>query len=127
MDALRTQRVSQAMRDELSELIRFECADPRLAGVDVTDVIVSPDMKRADILVSLPPGRAERKAALDALIHAKGFLRARIAQRIELFHVPELRFFSDREPAGDAPIGRLLRRARRGRPAIEANSQPDPQ
>jgi ribosome-binding factor A len=123
MDALRAQRVSQAMRDELSELIRFECDDPRLSGVDVTDVIVSPDMKRADILVSLPRGAAERQAALAALVHAKGYLRQQVAQRIDLFHMPDLRFTPDREEVSGAPVDRLLRRARRGRPKIEAGGE----
>jgi ribosome-binding factor A len=115
------------MREELSELIRFECSDPRLAGVEVTEVIVSPDMKRADILVSLPPGTAERKEALTALQHAKGFLRSQLAQRIELFQMPDLRFYSDREASGDAPIERLLRRARRGRARPASGPEPTPE
>lgn len=115
------------MREELSELIRFECSDPRLVGVEVTEVIVSPDMKRADILVSLPQGTAERKDALTALQHAKGFLRSQLAQRIELFHMPDLRFYSDREASGDAPIERLLRRARRGRSRNPTGSESAPQ
>jgi len=53
MDELRTRRVSETMREELSELIRFESSDPRLAEVDVTEVIVASDLRRADVLVSL--------------------------------------------------------------------------
>lgn len=115
MDELRTRRVAEAMREELSELIRFESGDPRLAEVDVTDVIVASDMRRADVLVSLPPAAAARAAALEGLESARGYLKRQLAQRIELFRMPELRFVADSETSG-VPLGRLLRRARRGRP-----------
>ena len=42
------------MREELSELIRFESADVRLSGVDVSGVVIAPDGSKADVLVSLP-------------------------------------------------------------------------
>lgn len=115
MDELRTRRVAETMREELSELIRFESSDPRLAEVDVTDVIVASDMRRADVLVSLPPAAAARAAALEGLESARGYLKRQLAQRIELFRMPELRFVTDSETTG-VPLGRLLRRARRGRP-----------
>ena len=37
MDERRTLRVSEAVREELAELIGFELDDPRLAAVDVTE------------------------------------------------------------------------------------------
>lgn len=115
MDELRTRRVADAMREELSELIRFESSDPRLADVDVTEVIVASDMRRADVLVSLPPDAAARTGALEGLESARSYLKRQLAQRIELFRMPELRFVADSETTG-APLARLLRRARRGRP-----------
>lgn len=114
MDELRTRRVADAMREELSELIRFESSDPRLADVDVSEVIVATDLRRADVLVSLPPDPAARAAALEGLESARGYLKRQLAQRIELFRMPELRFVANSVTTG-APIGRLLRRARRGR------------
>jgi len=104
------------MRLELSELIRFETSDPRLVGVDVSSVVVAPDMSRADVLVSLPPGEAPRKTALDGLIAAKPYLRKQLAARIEIFKMPELRFVADSEPITEQPLAKLMRRVRRGRP-----------
>jgi ribosome-binding factor A len=103
------------MREELSELIRFESADPRLTGIDVSGVVVSPDMKKADVLVSLPGDSKTRADAMDGLMNAKAYLRKKLAGRIELFRMPELRFVADSEPITDRPLGKLLRRARRGR------------
>lgn len=116
MDELRTRRVAESMREELSELIRFESADPRLALVEVIEVIVSPDMRRADVLVALPGAEAERLQALEGLDAARHFLRRKLMQRMDLYRMPELRFRPGVVAAGDAPLERLLRRVRRGRP-----------
>jgi ribosome-binding factor A len=107
------------MREELSELIRFESADPRVVGVEVTEVVVAADLRKADVLVTLP-GEAElRMAALAGLDAAKGYLRVQLMHRMDLHRMPELRFRASSEVAGGQDIGRLLRRARRGRPTIE--------
>ncbi|MCL4797580.1 MAG: 30S ribosome-binding factor RbfA [Bryobacteraceae bacterium] len=115
MDELRTRRVAETMREELSELIRFESSDPRLADVDVTEVVVASDLRRADVLVSLPAQEPARQAALEGLEHARGYLKRQLSQRIELHRMPELRFVAASETSG-APLGRVLRRLRRGRP-----------
>ena len=115
MDPLRTQRVAESMREELSELIRFESADPRLANIDVTEVVVASDMSRADVLVHLPGTAVDRAAAMAGLESARQYLRVQLSHRIELFRMPELRFVPAATSSSDAPIGRLRRRARRGR------------
>ena len=125
MDPLRTQRVSEAMREELSELIRFESADVRLSGVDVSSVVIATDGSRADVLVSLPPGQEARRLAMEGLMHAKAYLRKQLAARIELFRMPELRFVADTEPVSDRPLSKLLRRVRRGRPKTDAEPGPE--
>ena len=124
MDELRTRRVSETMREELSELIRFETSDPRLTDVDVTEVIVASDLRRADVLVSLPGSEPARQAALEGLEHARGYLKRQLAQRIEVHRMPELRFVPATETSG-APLGRLLRRIRRGRPRDEGSTGPE--
>jgi ribosome-binding factor A len=116
MDEMRSRRVAQAMREELSELIRFESSDPRITDVEVTEVVVAPDLRRADVLISLPGNAESRDNALIGLEHARNFLRRRLMQRLDLYRMPELHFKADTERSGDAPIGRLLRRMRRGRP-----------
>lgn len=114
MDELRTRRVAETMREELSELIRFESSDPRISGVEVTEVVVASDLRRADVLVSLPADPDARAAALEGLEHAKMFLRRQLMNRMDLYRMPEFRFVADSQSAG-APLGKLLRRARRGR------------
>jgi len=117
MDELRSARVAERMREELSELIRFECSDPRLAEVDVTEVIISPDMSRADVLVAFPADADRRELAMAGLLAAKPYLRRQIAERIELFKTPELYFRANAGTALSGPaLNKLMRRVRRGRP-----------
>jgi ribosome-binding factor A len=125
VDPLRTQRVSQAMREELSELIRFELSDPRLGQVDVTEVHVAADLKRADVLVVLPPDRDLRADALVGLEHARHYLRRQLMQRLDLFRMPELRFVPAVGGSADLPIEKLRRRIRRGRPRDAGGTPPE--
>lgn len=116
MDELRTRRVSETMREELSELIRFESSDPRLAEIEVTEVVLSPDARRADVLVRLPADEQARADAIAGLEHARGYLRHQLAQRVDLFRAPDLRFVPDSLLPGGQNLSRLRRRLRRGRP-----------
>ena len=111
------------MRVELSELIRFESADPRLIGIDVSQVVIAPDGSRADVLVSLPAEVEARTQAMAGLVAAKPYLRKQLAGRIEIFRMPELHFVADAEPIAGRPLAKLLRRTRRGRPRLDASNQ----
>ena len=115
MDERRTLRVSEAVREELSELIGFETADPRLLAVEVVEVHVSPDGKHASIKVVLRGNDREQRQSMAALEHASGFLRHELASRLSLRHVPELHFTQDRYPDVDNRIDFLLKRAKKSR------------
>lgn len=113
MEDHRTRRVSEAVKEELAELIGFEMDDPRLDSVSVTSAEVSPDMRTAHVKVAIEAG-LERKA-LAALEHAKGFLKHELASRLNLRRVPDLHFSADAHADADSRIEFLLRRARRNR------------
>lgn len=115
MDVRRILRVSEAVKEELNELIGFEMEDPRLLQVDVTDVQVSPDSRHAAVKVSLGGDPKRRKHALDALEHATGFLRRELALRLQLRQVPELHFEQDKNPDVESRVDFLLRRVRKSR------------
>lgn len=119
MDERRTLRVSEAVREELAELIGFELDDPRLLGVNVTEVHVSSDGRYAHIQVALGGGEREQKAALAALEHARHYLRHELSSRLSLRHVPELHFEQDQHPDADNRIEILLQRAKKTRGRAE--------
>jgi ribosome-binding factor A len=115
MDAHRTGRVSEAVREELSEIIGFELADPRLSDVVVTEVHVSPDMRHAHIKVGVEASNPHPLKALKALDHASNYLRHELATRLSLRRTPELHFSIDEHPEAPQRIEILLKRAKKTR------------
>lgn len=117
MEGHRAQRVIEALREELDELIGYEMADPRVEGVTVTEVILSSDSKKAVVRVAVPGNDEQRhKTAVDALEHARPFLKSELYQRLQMFRVPELKFETDLNAATGGKVDFLLRRIKRGRP-----------
>jgi ribosome-binding factor A len=96
--SLRLQRISDRIREELSEMVVKEIADPRLDGLSVTDVKVDRELAYADIYVSAIEGSVRSKEIIQGLEHASGFLRKSLADRIELRVFPRLRFHWDPTP-----------------------------
>ena len=97
----RQQRVANAMRELLTELIAREVKDPRVhaAGmVSVSQVDLNRDLSVARVYVSFIGGAGDEQAedrALAALQAAAGFLRGPVGRRMRLQRAPELRFARD--------------------------------
>ncbi len=116
MDSHRARRVSEALREELGEMIAYELSDPRVDDATVTEVLVSPDMRHAQVRLHLSNDARQQRAAIQALDGARHFLRRQLAERLSLFRVPELHFEPDVSLSTDARLDHLLKRVRRGRP-----------
>jgi ribosome-binding factor A len=116
MDSYRAKRVSEALREELDEMIGYELSDPRVADAAVTEVLVSPDMKHAKVRLHVSNDLTQRQETIRALEGARHFLRHQLAERLSLFRIPELHFEADISLAGDGRLDHLLKRIRRGRP-----------
>jgi ribosome-binding factor A len=119
MDEHRVQRVSEAVREELSEIIGFELSDPRLVAVDVTEVEVSPDSRHAHVKVAARGDEREQEKALAALDHARHYLRHELARRLNLRRIPELHFAADRWSNAPDRVELLLKRAKKKRGPTE--------
>jgi ribosome-binding factor A len=116
MDPHRTERISEALREELEEMIGYELADPRVVDLFVTEVQVGPDLRHAHVRLSMPPDDKARDAAFEGLEHAKPFLKRELAHRLELRRVPELHFEADLSAETTGRMETLLKRVKRGRP-----------
>ncbi|NPA07133.1 MAG: 30S ribosome-binding factor RbfA [Chloroflexi bacterium] len=106
---LRLRRIEERIKEELAEIFLFDVADPRLQGVNVTDVEVDRELAYADIYVSAVEGSERKDEILRALEHAKGFLRTMLAQRMaHLRTFPRLRFHWDPTPERAARLEQLF-------------------
>ncbi len=121
MDPHRSERVSESIREELEELIGYEMSDPRVGPATVAEVLISPDFRRAHIRLMLYGSAEEQSVTLEALNHAKQFLRHQLAERLQLFHTPDLHFEAALQADLVAKVPQILKRIRRGRPRTEKN------
>jgi ribosome-binding factor A len=116
MDSHRTERVSEALREELDELISYELSDPRVGNVMITEVLLSPDKKQAKVRLHFGDRTDDGADTIAALEGARHFLRSQLAERLTIFRIPDLHFEADVSPGLNGRIDQLLKRVRRGRP-----------
>jgi ribosome-binding factor A len=122
--SLRLQRIADRIRQELSEMVVKEIADPRLDGISITDVKVDRELAYSDIYVSAIEGVTRSKEVIQGLEHASGFLRKSLADRIELRVFPRLRFHWDPTPERADHIEVLLASLRQEGNKVPKNDQP---
>ena len=122
MDPHRNERLSEAIREELGELIGYEMSDPRVGEAAVTEVQLSPDLRHAYIRLALRGPVEEQTATLEALAHGKQFLKHQLAERLQIHRTPELHFEADLPAPLAAKVPQILKRIKRGRPKPEKNA-----
>ncbi len=88
-------KVADLIQRVLSTVLQRESRDPRLAGVTITDVEVSQDLRDANVYFTHLGDMSETEEVLQALERASGFLRSELAQRTRLRRVPKLHFKFD--------------------------------
>jgi ribosome-binding factor A len=92
---IRIQRIADRIREEISEMLIHEIADPRLKGISVTDVTIDRELNYAEVYVSALEGSSRADEILEGLTSAQGFIRRELAVRIALRSFPRLRFHWD--------------------------------
>lgn len=109
----RPERLAEAIRDELTEMIEGELADPRIGLAAITEIKLDPALRVAHIFVAIAGDEVEQRRSLQGLMSARSFLRAELGTRLQLRHVPELRFEVDRSEQHTARLEQLLARSRK--------------
>ena len=80
----RMARVNEELKRELSSIINYEVKNSNVTGmISVTKVKTSPDLKYAKVSVSIINSR-NVKQTLAGLKSASGFIRSRIAEKMNL-------------------------------------------
>ncbi|HWL88674.1 MAG TPA: ribosome-binding factor A [Polyangiaceae bacterium] len=93
-------RLQDLILEELRGLLRDDISDPTLQGVWITALVLSVDYRHARVHFASKAARGEeipsRRADVEqALARATPFLRARLADAIDIKRVPDLRFVFD--------------------------------
>ncbi len=105
----RVEKVAEAIKEEVSEIIQKKVNDPRIGFLTVTSVELSNNLRYAKIFFSVYGGQDEKVKALKGLKCASQFIRGEIGQRIKLRYTPEIVFKWDESLGKAAHIDNLLR------------------
>jgi ribosome-binding factor A len=102
MDFKRADRVADLIKQEMSDILRREVHDPRIANITVTDVKLTDDLRSARIyFVELGKDRVSEGVE-------KGLAKLR--------YIPELNFFYDPSFEYGSRIEKLLKEVRKDEP-----------
>ncbi|ARQ06743.1 30S ribosome-binding factor RbfA [Macrococcoides canis] len=93
--SLRSERVGEQLKKEISEIINQKLKNPNVGFVTVTEVEVTGDLSLATVYVTVLGEEKERKKSLEGLEKSKGFIKSEIAHRMDLRIVPDLKFKYD--------------------------------
>ena len=103
-------RIGELVRHKVAELlIRGEIHDDVLAShvVTISEVRISSDLKLATAYV-MPLGGKDTEKVIAALERHKKFIRAEVAQTLDLKYAPDIRFREDETFEEVSRIDRLL-------------------
>ncbi len=95
MPSGRTKRVAELIRHEIAELLQRGVKDPRVGFVSVMEVKMSPDLRYADVYVSLFGSDSAKKGSLAGLRNSSGWIRRELGKHLRLRFTPEVRFHED--------------------------------
>ena len=95
MNSRRTEKIGQAILEQVSTTILFDLKDPRVKNVTVTHVEVSPDVQSAKVYVSIMGEETQQELCFRGLESARGYIQSKVADRIQTRYTPILKFVHD--------------------------------
>jgi len=108
MTSRRVQKAAEAIREVVSMAILADLKDPRIEGVTVTFVEVSPDMRNAKVHVSIMGDETAQRLCLRGLQSSAGFLQKKISKRIDTRYTPRIVFEIDMGVKHSIAIAKML-------------------
>ena len=112
----RTKQLDELFRQEIAEIVSREVADPRIGFATITDVETSPDLRHAQVWVSVIGQPKERDTTIEALGRAMPFVRRELGHRLRLKRIPELHVRLDDTAERGTRVLRLLHEIEGGTP-----------
>ncbi|MFP6615475.1 MAG: 30S ribosome-binding factor RbfA [Candidatus Hydrogenedentota bacterium] len=88
-------RVARVVRAEIADLLTKGLKDPRVGFVSIMGVRMSPDLRYANVYVSLYGSEKEKKSSIIGLQNSAGWIRKQLGRNLRLRLTPEVRFFED--------------------------------
>ncbi|WP_020585388.1 30S ribosome-binding factor RbfA [Desulfobacter curvatus] len=123
----RAERVSIQIQQAITELLAKKMQDPRMEMVTISGVKMSPDLSLAYVYVTVFGDKKRIREALEGFQKSKGFIKKKIAPKLGLRLMPDLRFIHDDSFDEAARLDALIDAAPKGenRESDDTSGAPD--
>ena len=101
------------LRERLALILLHKCADPRLTGITLTEVEMSPDLKQAKVFY-VARETVDPEQVQIALDKALGFIKAEVARENLFRLMPAIIFLADTGLDRAARLEKLFQAAKGG-------------
>lgn len=121
MTTRRIQRLNSLLKEVISEVIREDVKNPHLPDLlTITHVEITKDLHHAKVYVSVIGDEKKKRAALEALQSAAGYIAVHASKKIVIRYFPALHFHIDNGVDSQMRIEELLKAA----PKFESEEHP---
>lgn len=108
-NSIKLTRINNEVMRELSNIIRTEIKDPRIAPL--TSVIateVAPDLKTCKAYISVLGDDKTCSDTIEGLRSAEGYIRSQLAKTVNLRNTPQIRFILDKSIEYGVNMSKLI-------------------
>lgn len=96
MNKTRIARIASEIKKEISQIISSDLKDSRIAPItSITEVDLKDDLQSAKIYVSVFGDENEKNDTIEGLTHSIGFIKRELGSRMNLRHIPDIKFILD--------------------------------
>ncbi len=106
--------------------VLFGLRDPRIKNVTVLGAEVAADLRAAKVFVTILGDAKAQSLAMHGLNSAKGFIQAKVADRLQTKYTPVLSFVLDPSVKKSIEVSRLLQSVLDGDAAAETRTETVP-
>ena len=92
--AERNGRIKSVIGKDIAEIVMKEIKNPHIGMVSINEVVVNSDYSEARVYVTFF-GEGGEKAKLKELKKSEGFVRSRLASKVDLYKAPKVTFILD--------------------------------
>lgn len=109
----RAERISVKIQAAITELLAKKMQDPRMEMATVSGVKLSPDLRVADVYITVFGDEKRIREAMDGFKKSRGFIKKRIAPKLGLKYMPDIRFVRDDSFDKAARMDELIKKSTR--------------
>lgn len=104
----RSERVSDLVYREVSNILLIDIKDPRVELVTITGTKVSDDLRHAVVYYSVIGDDKRWSEVARGLESSRGYIKRELGKRLKMKYLPDLKFVEDRTMEKGEKMDRLL-------------------